>query len=268
MKSCNWVINRFSDYIDDELSRMERDEIDGHVSACSTCAAELESFRMATAALESLAVPLRPRPALSAIRARIRQEDKQQKRNLWLLVPIPAVAAAALAVFFIFNGHTPQTRLAVVSTVPSVTVPAASVRDDNVKQTPPIRVVSTPEKTSLGAHSVGVQFRKTIATSSRIPLKVQAIMAAVKPAEQRIMVVAYRPASSYCATVQDPKSGESIAEVSVTSSYASDGTVKDALVTMHFPPAGKPVEDNKNENDRSEIRSDMRSHLNSASSPV
>jgi hypothetical protein len=63
------------------------------------------------------------------------------------------------------------------------------------------------------------------------------------------VVVAYRPPANYCAHFTDPVSGEDIAEVSVNSTYAPDGTVRSARVVMHLPAAAKAADGNDEKSD-------------------
>ncbi|MCC6484801.1 MAG: zf-HC2 domain-containing protein [Armatimonadetes bacterium] len=105
MNRCSYYTNRFSDYIDQQLTAEERTALTLHLRECPACASEYAGFERAHSALQELATPLPSRPVLQAVRARIRQEEKNRRANLWRWAPVPALAAAAVAVFLVVLSH-------------------------------------------------------------------------------------------------------------------------------------------------------------------
>lgn len=277
MDRCRRYIEQFSDYIDGELTSAGREELSRHLAECSACAREFEGFRRAHEALCVLARPVQGRPVLASVRARIRQEEERRRRLLWRWLPAPALAAAGLAVAFILmRGAPPAPREVAVAPPPaSVTAPAPPPAQPAVEvareqpapperalapavtpaldRVPPMRHARAPVRPRPApvvrvakAAPVVAPPLATVAPAIRPEPEARTV-----PAEPKIVVVAYRPPANYCAHFTDPVSGAGIAEVSVNSTYAPDGTVRSAKVVLHFPAAAKAAEGNDEKSDRS-----------------
>lgn len=76
-------------YLDLELAEAEQREVEGHLSACETCARELETTRRARTLFQS--VPLHPLPDgfMSRLRSRLAEEDASASAT-----PVPAAPPA------------------------------------------------------------------------------------------------------------------------------------------------------------------------------
>jgi len=284
MRRCKWFTARFSEYIDGELPAHLREALEQHVRNCAACAHELESFHNAHRALLTLRYAVPTRPLLHGVRARI--AEKERRRASWVWLPVPALAAAGLAALLLYAGHPRQSQNAPVAQVQpqtGVTAPAPaaaplvtahSAAADVVRQA---RLALVPQRPALPHTRALQEIRRLrqspVAKAAAVALAEitrQPRTPALHPAtadtgdgKPQFMVVAYRPPRQFCASVQDPDSGENIAEVSVSSSYAPDGTVARAEVIGHFPPnedrtpAGKATEGYDNQQDKSKIRSDL-----------
>jgi hypothetical protein len=275
MDRCGRYIEKFSDYIDGGLTPAGREELARHLGECAACAREFEGFRRAHEVLCVLARPAQGRPVLAAVRARIRQEEERRKRLWWRWVPAPALAAAGLAAAFIFLRDVPRTAVDVAVQPPPAVAPAAppalpaqpAVDRGRELAELPAKAASPVVSPALGrssaARDVPVRVRPRpvpAARTARAPEAAQAapaspaVAVAVEtegaPAGPKIVVVAYRPPANYCAHFTDPVSGEDIAEVSVNSTYAPDGTVRSARVVMHLPAAAKAADGNDEKSDR------------------
>ncbi|BCW99224.1 MAG: hypothetical protein KatS3mg024_2051 [Armatimonadota bacterium] len=284
MYRCRRYIDQFSDYIDGELTSAERDELSRHLAECGACAREFEGFRRAHEALCVLARPVQGRPVLASVRARIRQEEERRRRLLWRWLPAPALAAAALAVAVILlrNAVPVPQDVAVAPPPASVTAPAPLpaqpavevAREQPARPSPALAPTVThkpdrpPQMRDMRAPARPrpAPLVRVAKTAPTVAPALAPVAPAVRPepdvravpVEPKIVVVAYRPPANYCAHFTDPVSGAGIAEVSVNSTYAPDGTVRSAKVVLHFPAAAKAAESNDEKSDRSIDSSDGR----------
>ncbi len=278
MDRCRRFTERFSEYIDGRLTAEARDELDRHLAGCASCARDFEGFRRAHEALCSLSVPVPGRPVLASVRARIRQEEQRRRALRWRWLPAPALAAAGLMAAFLLMRPAEQVPSGVAvlppappASLPAVTVPApaAAPQQPAVREQAAVLQARTPEAAAprpapvpaaqtarpvRPASPVTASLPKAdLSRTAPVPVKMPAQAAPEAPAarEPRIVVVAYQPPANYCAHFTDPVSGEGIAEVSVNSTYAPDGTVRSARVVLHFPAAAKAAESNDEKSDRS-----------------
>lgn len=300
MKDCEIWQNRFSEYIDGRLSEAERDAVARHLSECDICSQAFGRFRAAHEALLLLAEPVQGRPVLSAVRARIRQEQERRRKRRWMWIPAPVLAACGLALFAAYGPgispdrpvDTPEIALSVshppVPTVAedagtatsgeskasAVAAPSAVPVSGDVRTAAAPDVLRTEERPfrmakvapagrTLHSHAAVVSRNMTTPAGSpgREPGPEVEIAHASEPAGQpKIMVVAYRPRANYCASLENPETGESLAEVSVNSTYAADGTVRRASVVLHFPPVRKAAgSDGDKDSPSSNIEGSIRS---------
>jgi HEAT repeats/Putative zinc-finger len=110
--NCGWVRENISLYLYDELADDARHELEGHVSRCAACAAELASMRAFSGAMSGLARPeLTPNLVASARLqlSRVLETAEQRRGWFWTLDPMamlrrasfsPALAAVIFLVGF------------------------------------------------------------------------------------------------------------------------------------------------------------------------
>ncbi len=300
MKDCEIWQNRFSEYIDGQLSESERDAVARHLSECENCSQEFGRFRAAHEALLLLAEPVQGRPVLSAVRARIRQDQDRRRKSRWVWVPAPVLAACGLALFAVYgpgiSPDQPEGTPEIAQSIPHPPVPmvsegtgaaATGEPKPSALAAPPavsgpgnvrtadapdvLRTEDRPVRMAKAApagrvarvHSAAVSRNVTTSAGSpgRLPGTEVGTARASEPAGQpKIMVVAYRPRANYCASLENPETGESLAEVSVNSTYAADGTVRRASVVLHFPPVRKAAgSDGDQDSPSSNIEGSIRS---------
>jgi len=133
---CTGCRDRFSEYIDGELSAPKQRAVESHLSACAECRAELEAWRRTVRAVSEL--PTRPAPAEFGARVmkRLRAHEAAPQpvvvRLLWSrLLPIAAmVLAVALLTLTVsrhasIGGPTATARLAMSRVGPAVPTKAA-----------------------------------------------------------------------------------------------------------------------------------------------
>ena len=283
MKTCDRFKTSFSAYIDQQLSPDGRAGVEEHIRTCPACSRELSELQRAHEALLLLGRPLRPRPVLAAVRARIRQDEERRRRARWLWLPAP-VAGAALAGLLAFSfmrpgSFQPAGEIAGSgreSGGPAVVAPAntsapVAVQPDSAAAALPeagaeIRRPAPPKRPAVRIAHSPVRLRaRAVKSIAPAPAAAGPVLespadllpdAAATGVEQSVMVVASRPAVNYCAVAHDPVSGAQISEVSVRRTYAADGSVR-AYVVLHFPPPDD-VENNDSENSIPNSRSGSR----------
>ena len=278
MKRCSWCIDRFSDYIDGELSASDCQQLQRHLSECPGCERELRAFSRAHNALLSLSEPLAPSPVLAAVRARLDAPKARRRVNRWIWLPAPALAAAVMALAVWGLPRWTGVRVAQMpsrhSAAPSVVTPGPAGGPAVAYLTPPPApkqgvAASVPimrkevrkavHKLELALAPMRRRAHSGIVVAEAAANKVLSLPSQAAP--RRIVVVAYHPPTNYCASAQDPESGETIAEVSVRSTYAPDGSVAKGEAVLHFPAPDNAKKEHGNQDSRSENRSDIRPYL-------
>lgn len=185
---CTGCRDRFSEYIDGELSAPEQRAVESHLSACAECRAELEAWRRAVRAVSEL--PKRPAPAGFGARVmkRLRSHEAAPQpvvlRLLWSrLLPIAAmVLAVALLTLTVsrhasIGGPTATARLAVSRAAPAAlpqpapaeepasfalgTAPLTAERAKGVPAAAPLR----PVPVELARREVGQTLREELASA-------------------------------------------------------------------------------------------------------
>ena len=92
--NCSEIRHLLDDYLDDELSGVQQDAVERHVSDCPDCRRELDNLRSVVDRARDLSPELRPPHDLwPAIEARVRPAE-DTGRGWWL-----RLAAAAIALF-------------------------------------------------------------------------------------------------------------------------------------------------------------------------
>ncbi|MBF0337898.1 MAG: zf-HC2 domain-containing protein [Nitrospirae bacterium] len=99
MKHCNETRNSLSKYMDGTLDDASREQVEGHLSQCSTCTQHLQQLQALSHRLSSLGQVKAPDDFHDALRQRMRQP---QRHGMTLGIPV-TVAALAMVVVIAFS---------------------------------------------------------------------------------------------------------------------------------------------------------------------
>jgi anti-sigma factor RsiW len=81
MKDCNAVQERFTEYLDGQLTGREMQRIAAHLEDCGECGREWSSLRQTQASLAALGPVPEPKDLLLRIRVAVSQERARSRRN-------------------------------------------------------------------------------------------------------------------------------------------------------------------------------------------
>src|SRR5580700_684701 len=107
--SCEKIENRILSYIDGRLKESERQDVEKHLAACSTCQLRVEEFRAVSGLLDELPV-IEPSPAFDArVHALVAAEPVKQSWWAWLsFSPRIALVASMLLIAALWMGYERQ----------------------------------------------------------------------------------------------------------------------------------------------------------------
>jgi len=101
---CERFRGRFSDYLDGELGERERREVDGHLSGCAQCRAELALLRRTVEAVRNAGAPAAPAGFADRVLDAIRRESAPREPiavAIWgRLVPVAAMFLLVVGLLF------------------------------------------------------------------------------------------------------------------------------------------------------------------------
>jgi hypothetical protein len=97
--NCEGKTEKISQYIDGELSKEEKEELEKHLLSCQVCQKEMEKLRKVKEAVVSLGLPEITEEEDEALLKRIEEKTAQQRKYKWL-IPAAIIPIAAAFLFF------------------------------------------------------------------------------------------------------------------------------------------------------------------------
>ena len=140
---CAKVKELLSEYLDSALDAQTKALVEGHLSVCKVCSAELASLKAYIEQLGALKEVKAPEDFLEKVHARIKRrfEFERIMRNLFVPVriklPLEAVAVTVVAflIMFIYRGMQPATEIAQAPAVPEPIVIAKKPAEEPIETT-------------------------------------------------------------------------------------------------------------------------------------
>jgi hypothetical protein len=101
--SCEERVEKISQYIDGELSKEEKEELEKHLLSCKACQKEMEKLKKAKEAVRALGFPEMSKEEGEALLKRIEEKGVRQRKYKWLIPAAIIPIAAALLFFFLIS---------------------------------------------------------------------------------------------------------------------------------------------------------------------
>lgn len=99
--SCEERVEKISQYIDGELPKEEKEELQKHLLSCKICQKEMEKLRKAKEAVKALGFPEMSKEEREALLKRIEAKGVEKRKHKWLISAAIIPVAAAFLFFLL-----------------------------------------------------------------------------------------------------------------------------------------------------------------------